>query len=171
MILAIILIIIFFITAIAVWRLLFCHLFQIKSKLSFAIREKVWPDIHRTINTLTSLAAAAIVLTFSILKIFEAPSVLYKSYLIASLISFTFAILFGIGSMTLLYILRAQYMIVMRDFGRARKEKNSEVIDILEPSLDRAAKIERNFHILLYSQAVTFGSAIIFLVIFTIINL
>jgi len=38
-------------------------------------------------------------------------------------------------------------------------------------NIDEAKKIEKSFHILLYSQSVTFVSAIIFLVIFTILNL
>jgi len=142
-----------------------------RDKLSLNIREKIFPDIHKTVNTLISLSAAAIVLTFSILKIFTNQTILYKSYLIASLVSFALAILFVIGTMVLLYILHAQYMIVVRDMEEANKDKNTAVKSELGLSLDKAKKIEKSFHILLYSQSVTFVSAIIFLVIFTILNL
>ena len=73
--------------------------------------------------------------------------------------------------MVLLYILRAQYLIVVRDLNMADKEEDIEVLNELKSSLNIARKIEKIFHILLYSQAVTFVSAIIFLVIFTIINI
>lgn len=171
-ILALILIVIFIIVAQIIWRLFFCHLFQIRDKLSLEIREAIFPDIHKTINTLISLAAAAIVLTFSIVKILKVQDMFYKPYLIASWISFTLVILFGVGSMIILYILRAQYMITIRNLERARKEAEVEekVVNDLESSLNKGKKIERTFHILLYCQAVTFVSAIIFLVMFTIAN-
>jgi hypothetical protein len=170
-ILVLILIIILVIIAIVIWRLIFSNLFQVRSKLSLTIREKIFPDIQKTVNILISLSSAAIVLTFSILQIITNKPILYKSYLITSWISFALTIFFGIGSMVLLYILRAQYMIVVRDVEKVDKEKDIDIKNELGASLDKAQKIEKSFHILLYSQAVTFISAIIFLLIFAITNL
>ncbi|HWR84067.1 MAG TPA: hypothetical protein VN285_12270 [Candidatus Deferrimicrobium sp.] len=167
--------------ALITWHLLFRHIFQVRRKLSFNIREKIFPDMQRTVNVLVSLAAAAIVLTFSITKVPPPIDITHRVYLVLSWLGFALSILFGISSLVVLYIWRALSMIVMRELEvledrvnqleRTGRDEESDEPDELGPLIDRARQFERKVHLCTYCQFVAFVSAVIFLLIFSIVNI
>ncbi|MDD5032495.1 MAG: hypothetical protein PHR36_05685 [Patescibacteria group bacterium] len=162
-----ILVLAFVLIALVIWRFVFSNLFQLIYKTSISIREKVFPDIHKTTTTLISLSSSAIILTFSVLKFVEIKNMVMKNYLVMSWIGFTLTVVSGIIAMLLLYVARTQNLIVLNSMERIRSDKSAiKELDYIKTAI----KSEKVFNGFLYVQFVSFVGSMILLVLFIIKN-
>src|SRR3569832_353559 len=97
-----------------IWNSLFNPLFKNQSELSEAIREDIFPMLEKSSNNLTGLAAAAIVLTFSILQGLGSKPLRMKEFLIASWIASALTVAAGVAASILLYVRRANTKVLFK---------------------------------------------------------
>ncbi len=156
----------------SLWYFLFKPLFEIESKFSFEIKEKILPDLQRTSDSMITLSSAAIFLTFSILKI--KPGVISaEEILIASWFSFALCISFGIVIKIISYIYRTHYFVNLSLFENIKKnkKKNAKKLSEFTAIFDREKYFKKMLLIFLFLQPIAFLVSIFFIIFFAIINL
>ena len=160
--------------ALGVW--LFFPWFRIQPETSIQIREEIASEIHTSHNSLTTLAAAAIVLTFSILQAFSSVPINSVYLIVVTWITFLFTVLFGMVIGITTYIEHTFGKVAMRKGKNIDKNKTAEEeipADELQSLKNAWNKMRnlRNIRLwLLYAQAVSFAAGTIFLTAFAINN-
>lgn len=98
----------------------------LESEITFRILEKILPDIHKASSSITTLSAGAILLTFSIIRVFGKVSenILYKDTLIMSWYFFGGCIGIGVIIGVIIYILRTQYLVLFKTFKDSQKSES-----------------------------------------------
>ena len=165
-------------TTILLWKRLFKPFLELQGKISDNIREKIFPDIYKSNNTITSLSAAAIVLTFSILEIVSEKIIFYKGLLIISWISFSLTVLLGVTIGVLSYITRAQYKVAIFSVKEYLESQDDSTEGQQDNStgknarlyLGKATELQRILILSLSAQAILFMSGIMFVTSFAIMN-
>lgn len=160
--------------ALGVW--LFFPWISIQPETSIRIREEIASEIHTSHNLLTTLAAAAIVLTFSILQAFSSAPINSVYLIVITWITFLFTVLFGIVIGITNYIEHTFGKVAIRasenvEKSKAAKEKISvDELQGLKNAWNRMCNLRDIRTWLLYAQAVSFAAGAIFLTAFAINN-
>ncbi|MGA3287023.1 MAG: hypothetical protein ABSD46_06335 [Bacteroidota bacterium] len=100
------------------WKWSISPLFIYEGKLSHNIKERVFPHIVEIDKTAITLSSAAIVITVSLLK---ESTLIGKEYLLASWISFSISILFGVFILVIYYTQRLMSNIVNSELEDSMK--------------------------------------------------
>jgi len=162
--------------AVILWKVLFKPLIGYDKYLSINVREEISENIQSSHNSLTALAAAAIVLTFSVLEIFSKSSIEGIPFIISTWIMFMLCVLFGMGIGISTYVEQAISKVMINGLVSADKKYKSqkkitkEEEDRLDYTLKKQYQLLKMRFWLLYSQSVAFASGTLFLTIFAIIN-
>jgi hypothetical protein len=143
--------------------------------MSIKIREEISQDIHTSHNTLTTLAASAIVLTFSVLEIYSSSVISHIKIVISSWIGFLLTVLLGVAISILGYVEKAMSKVAVQILVKAREK--TEKLNLSEADLkdvDFASnsmfKLRDARFFLLYLQSVAFASATVLFTIFATAN-
>lgn len=162
--------------AVLIWVYFFKPIFKLINKLSAIIREEISQDIHTSHNSLTTLASAAIVLTFSVLEIFSISSIYEVSLIVATWIGFLICVLLGMGIGISSYVGRMVSKVLVNSFVAADKKKTAgeniteDDKEVLNYTLVKQMQLQRIRFWLLYGQSVAFATGTIFLTAFAIVN-
>ena len=167
--------------SIIIWKLLFKPLFDLQDKLSVNIRETLAPDIQRAHNVLTTLASAAFVLTFAILRSFGDKIISYEGFLVTAWIGLTITVLIGVAIGIYGYVYRAQYRIMINVFvdveektnnvNAKDKDKMKELINKGNILLNQTKQMQKIMFSMQCAQSITFGVSFVFLSGFAVINI
>jgi len=159
--------------SLVLWCSIFKKYFDLKGNLSIQVKEKILPDISKSNSSIIMLSSAAIPLIFSIVQLWK-DSLLHKYLLIFSLICFTICILVCITINSIIYVFRTSYFVginkVMdtRNYeGEEKRKKREQARD----SLNESGYFEKYLFWLLFMQSIVFSMAILYLLLFVIVNL
>lgn len=156
-----------------IFWIIFIHpLFSYRDKLSFKIRETIFPYIIDIDKTIITLSSAAIVLTVT----FITKPLANKQYLIISWISFILCILFGIIILIAHYTQRLIDNVMIIEVhniigdGKSEKEKNpnGDKFDEVLNMIKKQSFLTNLLFCLIYLQAVCLFCALLSLILFGI---
>jgi hypothetical protein len=155
------------------WRFLLRYLVRLQGKLSVNVREKILPDIDRVNNTFTTLSAAAIVLTISILQLWSTKAFAKEYYLIVSWIGFALAVFIGAVQGIGFYIYKTHYLCMVKAFEDVQKDgkANEAEKENLQEYLATLKFLDRLLFTLITLQPMIFTASIIYLLMFAVKNI
>jgi len=164
-----------FVIAIGCWIFLFQPIFKVAGQISIKIREDISQDIHTSHNALTTLAASAIVLTFSVMEIYSSNGVSHIFIVISSWIGFLLTVLFGMSIGILSYVEKTMSKVAVQILVKAGKKSENETFSVEDReaadfATERMFKLRDARFVFLYLQVVSFASATVLFTIFAIAN-
>lgn len=135
--------------------------------------KKILPDVDRVHNTFTTLSAAAIVLTFSILQIWSTKAFVKEYYLIVSWVGFALAVFIGAVQGIGFYIYKTHYLCMIKAFEDAQKDEkvNEAGKENLQEYLTTLKILEKRLFALITLQPMIFTVSLIYLLMFAIQNM
>ena len=154
-----------------------CWLFKpfldlhVHGQLTNNVRDEVLPDIQKASSAITTIAAGAIVLTFSLLQLVYKTGVSAKPFLVSSWIAFGVAILCGTSIGVLVYIFRINYKLEFNAFEDLTKGKERKPAITIDSLIKKTRQIEVTIIILALLQAASFMGAFVFLILVAVSNI
>lgn len=156
------------------WYFFLKSFFKLRSRLSVEIREKIIPDVWKASSSITTLSSAAILLTFSIIRILGG-DISYKRILIFSWYGFGFCIAIGVTIGILTYIYRTNYLIMINTFLDFDQEKRMEEKEkkgkVAQSLLDGVKRVQIALFSLAFLQPLIFFGSIVLVIIFATKNI
>ena len=152
-----------------VWFFVYRPFIKIQNMLTINIVSEIIPDIQSSHNLITTLAASAIMLSFTILKVFENETFERISYIEDSWIMFGMSVLLGVLSGIAIYVLKAHSSALIKAFKDNEGGKDVST-DLIRSLLEAKIRLQRYLLILLLAQAAFFVSAMAFLIGFARVN-
>ena len=153
--------------------ILFKPFVVLEREITFRILEKILPDIHKASTSITTLSAGAILLTFSIIRVFGKVSenILYKDTLIMSWYFFGGCIGIGVIIGVIIYILRIQYLVLFNALQDFRKSKNKGDQEKAHTLLKRTRSFQRALFVCASLQPIMFFISMYYAISFAIKNI
>ncbi len=153
------------------YKFVFEWVFKLQKELTPRLREEILPDIAKSTQLFTTLSSAAIVLSFSVLKGFATNPLIMKHYLMLSWIFFVLAVLLGMFLSILIYVFRANYMIMVKLLDELQEKKQNSSLQKAEGFIKKNPKLGKYLFLSIYIQALAFASGIVLMTVFALLNI
>ncbi len=152
-----------------VWGLLYRPSRDLKGSFSVNILKDVLPDIQKSSNLIITLSSSAFLLTLTILQYLKGGKIVSVIYLYDSWALFTMAIVFGVAISIVIYMLKAQMLVMINGFEKIKdveEGQKAELNEKLEKLLKRKQYFQNIMFVFLLCQSVSFMTAFLFLISF-----
>lgn len=142
----------------------------LSTELRLNIIEKLVPDIRKSSESITTLSAAAILLTFSVIQ-FLGKEVSYKENLIISWSFFAGSIVVGVIIGIMIYVFKSHYLALAEALQDSSKNKSEENKKRTKSLLNKTYNLVGVIVTCALMQLLTFFGAMIYAFVFVIKNI